>query len=144
MANFSDNLAAFLNEKGISIRALEQQIGCSNGVISRSINKGTDISSQWVSKIIEIYPDLNPTWLLLGKGEMLLSNPTSSIENATPQSIDNHPQYDVWAYIKDKDREIGRLNQEIGRLTAKIEELERNARVHVPPQHAHTSETVPT
>ena len=28
MANFSDNLAAFLNKKGISIRALEQQIGC--------------------------------------------------------------------------------------------------------------------
>lgn len=144
MANFSDNLAAFLNKKGISIRALEQQIGCSNGVISRSINKGTDISSQWASKIIEIYPDLNPTWLLLGKGEMLLSNPTSTAENTTTQYLETRPQSDVWAYIKDKDREIGRLNQEIGMLKARIDELERNARGHISPQYAHTSETVPT
>ena len=145
MANFSDNLAAFLNEKGISIRALEQQIGCSNGVISRSISKGTDISSQWVSKIIEIYPDLNPTWLLLGKGNMLLSNPTESTDaNTSIQPPDTHQQADVWAYIKDKDQEIGRLNQEIGMLKARIEELERNARVHASPQYAHTSETVPT
>ncbi len=133
MANFSDNLAAFLNKKGISIRALEQQIGCSNGVISRSINKGTDISSQWVSKIIEIYPDLNPTWLLLGKGEMLLSNATSSSIEEPGQSIETHPQADVWAYLRDKDQEIGRLNKEIGRLEARIEELERNAQVHLTP-----------
>ena len=142
MANFSDNLATFLNEKGISIRALEQQIGCSNGVISRSINKGTDISSQWVSKIIEIYPDLNPTWLLLGKGEMLLSNPTSTAENTTNQSLETHPQSDVWAYIKDKDREIGRLNQEIGMLKARIDELERERSVPITPQYVHSTSKV--
>lgn len=79
MAIFSDNLAKFLGIKGVSIRALEQRIGSSNGVISRSISKGTDISSQWVSKIIEAYPDLNPTWLLTGKGEMLKTNCVSRV-----------------------------------------------------------------
>lgn len=71
MTNISDNIGAFLKEKGISIRAFEQAIGCSNGVISRCISKGTDISSQWVSKIIETYPQINPTWLLTGEGDML-------------------------------------------------------------------------
>ncbi|WP_300935178.1 hypothetical protein [uncultured Muribaculum sp.] len=50
----------------------------------------------------------------------------------------------LMTYLKDKDNEIGRLNKEIGRLEARVEELERNARVHVSPQYAHTSETVPT
>lgn len=71
MTNISDNIGIFIKKQGISVRALEQAIGCSNGVISRCISKGTDISSQWVSKIIEIYPQLNPTWLLLGEGNML-------------------------------------------------------------------------
>lgn len=80
MANFSDNIAVFIQHQKISVRALEQQIGCSNGVISRCISKGTDISTQWVSKIIDSYPELNPAWLLTGKGEMLQSQvPTTSV-----------------------------------------------------------------
>ena len=67
MTNISDRIAILIKEKGISTRALEQAIGCSNGVISRCISKGTDISSLWVSKIIEIHNDINPTWLLTGK-----------------------------------------------------------------------------
>lgn len=50
MTNISDRIAILIKEKGISTRALEQAIGCSNGVISRCISKGTDISSLWVSK----------------------------------------------------------------------------------------------
>ncbi len=49
----------------------------------------------------------------------------------------------MWSYIREKDKEIGRLNQEIGRYKARIEELERAARVHASPQHVHTSEAVP-
>lgn len=82
MASFSDNLGTFLRTKGMSIRAFEQQIGCSNGVISRCINKGTDISSQLVSKIIETFPDLNPSWLLLGKGSMLNKNEEEDASSA--------------------------------------------------------------
>lgn len=80
MTNFSENISIFLRSQNMSVRAFEQQIGCSNGVISRCINKGTDISSQLVSKIIEIFPNLNPSWLLLGKGEML--NKSSEIDTS--------------------------------------------------------------
>ena len=43
-----------------------------------------------------------------------------------------------------KDKEIGDLREDNGRLKARIEELERNVRGHASPQYAHTSETVPT
>lgn len=71
MENISDRIALIIKEEGISIRAFEQHIGCSNGVISKCINKGTDISSLWVSKIIEAFPKIDPRWLLTGEGAML-------------------------------------------------------------------------
>ena len=71
MRNISDRIALIIKEEGISIRAFEQHIGCSNGVISKCINKGTDISSLWVSKIIEAFPKIDPRWLLTGEGAML-------------------------------------------------------------------------
>lgn len=71
MGNISDRIAQIIKKEGISTRAFEQQIGCSNGVISKCINKGTDISSQWVSKIIETYSEVDPKWLLTGEGSML-------------------------------------------------------------------------
>lgn len=88
MANISDNIGSLIKAIGISARALEQSIGCSNGVISRCINKGTDISSQWVSKIIDTYPEINPTWLLTGKGEMLKpsNSPTTTNERRAEKS----------------------------------------------------------
>jgi len=62
----------------------EQSIGCSNGVIGRCILKGTDISSVWLSKIIEVYPQYNARWLLTGKGNMILSS-----QNKEPIKIEN-------------------------------------------------------
>lgn len=81
MTKISERLNSFIKAKGISIRTFEQKIGCSNGVIARSISKGTDIQSIWMSKIIENYPDVNPAWLLTGKGEMLISTQNTDMKN---------------------------------------------------------------
>lgn len=89
--NISDRLNLLIKEKGTSIRALEQTIGCSNGVLSRCINKNTDISSVWVSKIIETYKDVNPRWLLTGEGEM--TTPAQPEKIILPsQSVDTRPR----------------------------------------------------
>lgn len=77
MTSISDRISSLIKQKGISARALEQRIGCSNGVISRCISKGTDISSQWVSKIIESFDELNAEWLLTGRGNMLKEEPAT-------------------------------------------------------------------
>lgn len=84
MGNISDRIALIIKEEGISIRAFEQHIGCSNGVISKCINKGTDISSLWVSKIIETFPEIDPKWLLTGEGTML--SPSSAASNSITPS----------------------------------------------------------
>lgn len=70
MKSISFRINQIAEKEAISIRKLEQRIGCSNGVLSRAILKNTDISSIWVSKIIEEYPGYNSEWLLTGKGGM--------------------------------------------------------------------------
>lgn len=91
MMNISDRLSELIKTKGISIRAFEQLIGCSNGVISRCINKGTDIQSLWLSKIISAYDDISPEWLLTGKGNMLKSPGSLSSPAAPSFPSDDRP-----------------------------------------------------
>ena len=113
MTNISDRIAILIKEKGISTRALEQAIGCSNGVISRCISKGTDISSLWVSKIIEIHNDINPTWLLTGKGDIYYNTSSTTTQTTELSSL--------LALIREKDREIGRLEERIRQMTIEKE-----------------------
>jgi hypothetical protein len=77
MEKISDRILIMIKNEGITIRSFEQKIGCSNGVISRCIQKGTDIGSNWLSIIIEIYPKYNAEWFLTGKGDMLKGNASS-------------------------------------------------------------------
>ena len=69
--NFSTRLKQIIIKKGLSIRAFEEKLGCSVGTINRCINKKTDIGSSLVMKIIDTYNDVNPEWLLTGKGAMM-------------------------------------------------------------------------
>lgn len=66
-------LREYIDYKGISVRNFEQKISVSNGLIARFLAKNTSIQSEVVSKICDIFQDLNPNWLLTGKGEMILT-----------------------------------------------------------------------
>lgn len=66
-------VAQFIDSLGVSVRSFEIKIGASNGLIRRAINNQTDILSKWMTVIVENYPQINPEWLLTGKGRMLRS-----------------------------------------------------------------------
>lgn len=153
MCKILSRIKVIADTEGITIGAIERAIGASRGVISKAITKGTDIQSKWLEHICEKFPSYSPIWLLTGEGEMIRSDTTrpqdakiitAEHQLATPSTPADDMVDRLMTYLKDKDNEIGRLNKEIGRLEARVEELERNARVHVSPQYAHTSETVPT
>jgi phage repressor protein C with HTH and peptisase S24 domain len=80
MSIISDRIKQLIDNEDISVRALEQKIGCSNGVISKCILKGTDINSNWVSKIIESFPHYSSEWLLTGNG-LMISKTGNGIED---------------------------------------------------------------
>ncbi len=80
-------------KEGITIGALERNIGASKGVLSRAINNGTDIQSKWIQIIVENYPNYSSEWLLTGRGEMIKTNgitPSHSVLDSTPNEHKNN------------------------------------------------------
>lgn len=117
MTNISDRIAQIIAYLNVSTRSFEQQIGCSNGVIARCINKGTDISSFWVSKIIETHSAINSDWLLTGRGTMLLSEPQTLQAEIPNDSPFINKLFDT---IEKKDLKIEELLKENARLEERL------------------------
>jgi len=88
MEKISDRLIKIINLEEISVRSLEQRIGCSNGVLSKFMRSGTDIGSAWVAKIIEIFPKYSAEWFLTGNGNMIKHENTSIPDNYKKKDSD--------------------------------------------------------
>ena len=65
-------LKEYTEHEGITITSIEREIGVSKGSIARQLKSGKAIGVDKVENILLIHSDINPTWLLTGKGEMLL------------------------------------------------------------------------
>ena len=74
-----------------------------------------------MSKIFDVFPDLNPDWLLLGKGEML----RSEAQKTAPSSAEAEK---IWKEIlADKENKIEALIRENERLRLQLEHLKKKA-----------------
>jgi phage repressor protein C with HTH and peptisase S24 domain len=71
-------------QEGVSIAAIEREIGASNGVLSRAIKNGTDIQSKWIQLIAKRYPSYSKEWLLTGEGGMLQNSQLEYKKQETP------------------------------------------------------------
>ena len=74
--NISNRLKRVISDKGCSVYQFEKSIGESNGYVHHLKN---NISSDKLQKILELFPNLNIEWLLLGGGEMLKSEAPDSV-----------------------------------------------------------------
>lgn len=84
--------------EGITIGALEKQIGASKGVLSRAIQNNTDIQAKWLSRIVENYPDYSASWLLSGAGEAKTGIVTSFNDgNSHSKGVRDIPLYELAA-----------------------------------------------
>ena len=115
----NERLRQFIEYLGISIRNFEQKISVSNGLIARFLSKNTTIQSDVLSKICDTFSNLNPDWLLTGKGEML----RGSVSEAPP---DNTLSV-LLERIEDLARENGQLKAENEMLKKENAHLERVA-----------------
>lgn len=74
MTTIGERLKQYIDDKGLSIRAFEMAIGMSNGNFGKALANGSPIKSDFLESILNIYEDINPAWLLTGKGPMLLDD----------------------------------------------------------------------
>ncbi|WP_136464916.1 S24 family peptidase [Flagellimonas onchidii] len=67
----TQRIKEYVNFKELTVSSFESSIGASNGMLRRAFKEKTDIKSQWLENILENYHDINPVWLITGKGEMI-------------------------------------------------------------------------
>lgn len=146
MCKILSRIKTLADAEGISIGTIERTIGASRGVISKAIAKGTDIQSKWLELICEKFPKYSPVWLLTGQGAMLLeSSDTPIIHSSVPEDhidekifVDNPQklsQNPVPSMVNTFLETIKQQAEEIGRLKARIEELERDRSLPMPVLH---------
>ncbi len=65
--NTIERLLYFTETKGLSIRQFSKSVGISHSLLKKT----TALGSDKLENILSIYPEINPEWLLTGKGNML-------------------------------------------------------------------------
>lgn len=142
--------------------ALADSLGVKPAKFSEILNGRMKVGLDMVARMCDLY-NVSPDWLLMGRGNHVFRStplpkywvddcdldtklPESAITEAetAPPAPSLESLSAFLSLIKDKDIEIGNLRENIGRLKAHIEELERVPRVHATPKPALSSETVPT
>ena len=66
-----ERVMQYIDYKGINKAILERQSGVSNGYLGKQYDKKADMGESILLNILENCPDINPEWLLTGRGRML-------------------------------------------------------------------------
>ncbi len=69
--NIIQRLDYYAKEKGLNDNKITVDAGLSVGALGKSRKSKGGLYSDSIEKILCAYPDLNPEWLLTGKGEMI-------------------------------------------------------------------------
>lgn len=88
MNKISFRLRHIIDSQGLTIRKFAEIIDASNGTISKCLRDNTDISSNWLTKILTTFPNINAYWLLTGEGEMYVNTSPSPPAPSPVQSDD--------------------------------------------------------
>lgn len=74
MKSIVNRLKEYLDYKSISVSVAEKEINISNASLSKPFKNNTAIKTDTLEKFLITYSDINPVWLITGKGSMLTSN----------------------------------------------------------------------
>lgn len=86
-----DRILKIIELKGINKSRFYKETGLSNGFL----DKVRDIGVSKIEHILNVYPELNPNWLLTGKGEMLVNTDKIIAERTFNVTMDHSRQVPV-------------------------------------------------
>ncbi|MFK7749836.1 MAG: hypothetical protein AB8B65_15685 [Kordia sp.] len=73
MMKIIDRIILFIKHKNLSMRAFDKSISVGNGYTSKQSKSSASVGSDVLEKIIDVYPELSPLWLLTGKENMIIN-----------------------------------------------------------------------
>lgn len=115
----------YLKLNGIAPTRFEKETGLSNGYLGTQLKRNGNLGEEIINIIINNCRDINPIWLLTGKGEMLVGGKKYDEMPDTPQYIvaegyAKPANSDLVAYL---ERKLDEKTRECYDLQAKIEGL---------------------
>lgn len=108
MENFIERLQYYMSQKGINDNQMTIAAGLSVGLLGKAKNGGKGLSSLSIERILLAYDDINPDWLLTGRGSMLK---TKGTPDAPPARDGYHSS------PKDKDKITNKQGKEAKKNT---------------------------
>jgi len=102
----AQRLSEYIENKGISLYAFENTLAVSRGSISKAIKENKSIGSNVLENILSKFLDINPVWLMTGKGDMIFKDPAEEIvrpdqtfilKSDSKREIQRIPLYDTQA-----------------------------------------------
>lgn len=63
-------LSEYIADNGIPVSVVEKKAGISNATLVTAFNRGGAIGVDKLEKILNAFPDISPTWLMKGTGEI--------------------------------------------------------------------------
>lgn len=96
----------------LNISQFAEKTSIGQGNLSSMLNGNRTIGEGVLNKIIVTFEDINKDWLFDGKGEMLKSKHKQETTTQNNNELINY----LKDTIREKDNEIGRLKEEVGRL----------------------------
>ncbi|RQO78076.1 peptidase S24 [Pedobacter sp. KBW01] len=75
----AQRLSQYIEDKGISLYAFENKLAVSRGSISKAIKENKSIGSNVLENILSKFIDINPIWLMTGRGKMIASDINESV-----------------------------------------------------------------
>ena len=92
-----ERLYKYIDYKGNKPTRFEKELGLSNGYLGTQLKRNADLGESVLNKIIDYCLDINPEWLLTGRGEMIKSDENLIIINNKDKYLDGIPLYNAEA-----------------------------------------------
>lgn len=90
-----DRIQTLIEYKGLSYNKFDELIEVGNGYIGKQIKRSGSVGGDIIEKIVSIFPDVNPVWLIKGEGEMIIdpkSYPLSAMEGDIERMMVSEPE----------------------------------------------------
>lgn len=81
MCKILTRIKTYIDFKKIPISVFERSIGMSNSSFGKQLRNKGAIGSDKLENILKTYPDLSPSWLMTGEGDMIFSSKTPEESN---------------------------------------------------------------
>lgn len=113
-STIKENILKYLDFKGVSKYEFYQKTGVSNGVLTQK----SGMSEENTLRFLSYYDDVNPEWLLTGKGEMLRTERSAGPPSANQAEILELLRWKV-EKLEDENKQ---LKEQIGSLKRELDQ----------------------